>query len=278
MANVLVDAGFPGGFAANRNGALGTTTDDNITLPTELRSSTGALINGSVDGSNLEILLLAGDDVLNTAASFPATSKLIINGNTGSDFILGGPAEDTIFGGQDADVLGGEAKNDQIFGNLGNDFDLFGGLGDDSVFGGQGNDTGSGNDGNDQIFGDRGNDFIIGNGGVDLLTGGPDSDGFGIDPSVETPTFDPAFVDRIADFSTSATDGDTIFITGLAAPTVGFGGDIVVGNLTTIGSTQGFVISEGITDVNGNGIFGEAITFVVNNAAITRPLDATDFV
>ncbi|NJO71110.1 MAG: hypothetical protein HC825_04200 [Oscillatoriales cyanobacterium RM1_1_9] len=59
---------------------------------------------------------------------------------------------------------------------------------------------------------------------------------------------------------------------------VGSGNQVAIGNLTTVGGTQGFVIFEGTLDINGNGLFGDALAFVVNNSNITRPLSAVDFV
>ncbi|MGF1495169.1 MAG: calcium-binding protein [Microcoleaceae cyanobacterium] len=278
MANVLVDGGFQGGFDSSRQASLGTSEDDSITLPAPLFGTDGQLITPTANGATLEILLLDGDDNLQPdLVVFPDNSQLVVNGNTGNDLIIGGPESDTLFGGQGDDDLQGGDEVDQIFGNLGNDIRLDGSAGDDSVFGGQGNDDVRGGDGNDAVFGDLGNDLVTGNAGIDTLTGGSGVDVFSIDPTIEFATFDPAFADRILDFSTSTDQGaDQIDIVGLVVPPV-IGTDIEIGNLQNVGGVNGFAVFD-LMDLNGNGLIGEVLTFVVDNPNITRPLDATDFI
>ncbi|MGF1491964.1 MAG: calcium-binding protein [Microcoleaceae cyanobacterium] len=280
MANVLVQGGFQGGFDPSRQGALGTDDADNITLPAPLFDTTGTTqISPTEAGGTLEILLLGDNDILAPdLVVFPDNTSLVVNGNTGDDVITGAADEDTLFGGQGSDVLQGGDENDQLFGNLGNDGFLDGGLGDDSVFGGQGDDFVAGGDGRDAVFGDLGNDFVRGDAGIDTLTGGSGADTFSINPNNEVATFDLAFADRITDFSNNpAVGADRIDIVGVAIPPV-LGVDVTVGSLTNVGGVNGFGIFEAAFDLNGNGIFGEAVAFVVNNPNIISPISSSDFI
>jgi Ca2+-binding RTX toxin-like protein len=267
MANFLVSAGFSGGVDPNRLVALGSPQNDNISFPTDLRDGNNNVINSNVDVSQLEILLLEGNDTLDGSALISGQTAMIAVGNQGNDEITGSADADSLFGGQDQDILLGRGSNDQLFGNLGDDFVLVGGDGDDSVFGGQGNDDVRGANGNDQVFGDRGNDTISGGNGIDRLTGGTESDQFIINPLNETPTNDPAFVDTIEDFSTL--EADTIIL-----PQALTSATISISNLQSIGMIQGFVIAENGVDINGDGSVSSPLTVVVNNPNITRPLDA----
>ncbi len=276
MANFLVDAGFSGGVDITRQVALGSPQDDDITFPTDLRDSDNNIIDSNADVSTLEILLLDGNDTLDGSALVAGRTAMIVVGNTGNDEITGSADADSLFGGQDRDILLGGDNNDQLFGNLGDDFIVAGGDGDDSVFGGQGNDDVRGANGNDQVFGDRGNDTISGGNGIDTLTGGTETDQFLIDPSIETATSDPAFVDRIADFS--IVEGDMIQISGLL-PSIFLNDLISIGPLQQIGNIQGYVISESGISLNGNVATNDPLFVVVNNPNITRPLDINiDFI
>ncbi|MGB3402201.1 MAG: hypothetical protein WBA77_05875 [Microcoleaceae cyanobacterium] len=267
MANFLVDAGQAGGVDAARQVALGTDQPDTINFPTSLQDSGG--MNVGADVSQLEILLLGGNDTLNGTSVDTSTvgngTALIVVGDTGNDNLTGTDGTDSLFGGQDQDEIDGFGGNDQIFGNLGDDT-ITGALGNDSVFGGQGNDVVSGGPGNNVVFGDLGNDTLIGETGVDTLTGGPGVDRFFI---AELPnTTDPAAVSLITDFSTVPGETDGIqFI----FPTVA--SFISIGPLQTVqtsgGPIEGFVISD-ITGTN-------AFLVVQNNPNITRPLEINDF-
>lgn len=262
MANFFVDAGFAGGVDPARQVALGTDDPDVISFPTSVQDSAG--MNSDADVSQLEILLLGGNDSLNASnvdtSAVGNGTALIVVGNTGNDNLTGTDSTDSLFGGQDQDEIDGFGGNDQVFGNLGDDI-LTGALGDDSVFGGQGNDLVSGGPGNNSVFGDRGNDTLIGESGVDILTGGPQSDTFLI---AELPnTTDAAFVDIITDFSTGPVEADMIqFIVPFVASFVS------IGPLQTVqrssGPVQGYVISE-ITS-------GQPLLVVEQNPNITRPL------
>lgn len=268
MANFLVDAGFSGGVDLTRQVALGSPQNDGITFPTDLRDASNNIIDSNPDVSSLEILLLDGNDTLDGSSLVAGRTSLIVVGNTGNDEITGSADTDSLFGGQDRDILLGGSGNDQLFGNLGDDFIVAGGDGDDSVFGGQGNDDVRGANGNDQVFGDRGNDTISGGNGIDTLTGGTETDQFLIEPTVETPTNDPAFIDQIADFSIA--EADRIVLPAALTPAT-----ITISNLQNIGTIQGFVIAENGFDINGDGSVSSPLAVVVNNSNITRPLDPT---
>ncbi|MGB3402202.1 MAG: calcium-binding protein [Microcoleaceae cyanobacterium] len=271
MANFLVDAGFSGGVDLSRQVALGSPQNDGITFPTDLRDSNNNTIDSNPDVNQLEILLLDGNDTLNGSSLVAGQTALIVVGNTGDDEITGSADTDSLFGGQDRDILFGGGGNDQLFGNLGDDFIVAGGEGDDSVFGGQGNDDVRGANGNDRVFGDRGNDTISGGSGIDTLTGGTETDQFLIDPTLEIPTSDPAFVDQIADFSIA--EADLIILPAALTPAT-----ISISNLQSIGTVQGFVVAENGVDINGDASISSPLAVVVNNPNITRPLDpAVDF-
>ena len=267
MANFLVDAGLAGGIDAARQVALGTDQPDAINFPTFVQDSNG--VDSDADVSQLEILLLAGNDTLNASSANTSTvgngTALIVVGDTGNDNLTGTNSTDSLFGGQDQDEIDGFGGNDQIFGNLGDDT-ITGGLGDDSVFGGQGNDVVSGGPGNNVVFGDLGDDTLVGETGIDTLTGGPGADRFLI---AELPnTTDPAAVTLITDFSTvpGETDGFQFIVPSVAS-------FISIGPLQTIqrstGPIEGFVISD-ITSTN-------ALFVVQNNPNLTRPLEINDF-
>jgi Ca2+-binding RTX toxin-like protein len=112
----------------------------------------------------------------------------LLQGNAGSDRLVGAAGDDTIYGGQDNDFIdvGGGVNFGQ--GNKGNDT-LTGSGTSDTLLGGQGNDsiagTGflNGNLGNDrvsgsgQLFGEGGNDTLTSIGtGKDTLSGGDGDD------------------------------------------------------------------------------------------------------
>lgn len=85
--------------------------------------------------------------------------RMIVNGGTGNDVLIGGDG---------TDWLSGEAGNDR----------LYGGAGNDSLRGGKGTDRLYGQVGNDSLNGEQGNDLVVGGAGDDLLEG----DGIGRTP------------------------------------------------------------------------------------------------
>jgi hypothetical protein len=70
-----------------------------------------------------------------------------LDGQNGDDVVEGGPGPDRLTGGRGSDTLDGGADADQIFGDAGNDL-LFGGPDDDVLHGGQGFDACDGGTGN----------------------------------------------------------------------------------------------------------------------------------
>jgi len=130
--------------------------------------------------------------------------KLIIDGRSGDDWIIGykygdeikgGSGNDYIEGGDGADYIYGETGHDKIYGQDGWDR-IEGGPGNDEIFGDKGNDTLSGDDdndlinggddtdiikggaGNDRLFGGEGTDYIWGGSGNDYIEGGGDQGDF----------------------------------------------------------------------------------------------------
>ncbi len=130
------------------------------------------------EASNAEVLLLAGDDNLQSPS---INDLLLVNGNRGSDTISGGLNDDTLFGGRDGDRLFGDDGEDQLFGNIGPD-SIEGGSNEDLIYGGQDGDILNGDEGDDTLFGDRGDDILDGDAGRDDLIGGPGEDIFVFDP------------------------------------------------------------------------------------------------
>lgn len=90
-----------------------------------------------------------GDDSID--ATNVSTLGLVLSGDDGDDFILGGQGNDLILGG---------AGNDYLVGGAGNDL-LFGGAGDDWLFGEEGDDLLIGGDGDDHLDGGDGFDILI---------------------------------------------------------------------------------------------------------------------
>ncbi|ERT05862.1 hemolysin-type calcium-binding repeat family protein [Lyngbya aestuarii BL J] len=264
MVSILTQVNFFGSVDTTRFVVLGALEDDNIIPPIQLNDDQGNLLTSNADASQLEILLRDGNDIFDgsTLEIRNQDVEVIVVGNKGNDLITGSFGQDSLFGGQDNDdILGGEG-DDQLFGNLGDDFVLDGGLGNDSIFGGQNDDYVRGGEGDDQVFGDRGNDIIHGDGGIDLLTGGAGQDQFVIDLMLETQTNDPNLVDTIQDFTSGE---DEIVIFGINSEF------IEVSNLTSVGSSSGFVLY----DTRGGDIGSGrefAIAFIEQNSSLTADI------
>ncbi len=163
--------------------------------------------------SKIELSTGAGDDDVNIAGSFPASSITIstrngddqvninhdetsvaiqlylgngndqafsnmqsnIYGEAGNDYISGSSVRDAIFGGTGNDHLLGGDGNDYLEGNDGFDI-LEGEAGNDRLLGGNDNDTIVGASGKDTLYGQNGNDALAGNAHLDYLDGGPGTD------------------------------------------------------------------------------------------------------
>lgn len=204
--NDLIDAGFD---------------DDTIDANQGNDTIIGAEGNDLVDGGQGDDLIYGGygpdvPDAVNFPDSFdqrPDNGRDLLAGGMGNDTIYGMDDDDTIDGGQDNDLIYGGIDDDVVRGNVGDD-QLFGDDGDDSMGGGQGNDTLNGGQGTDVLSGEADRDLFLvgsqgnGNGNGDIVYGGasgddwdalslvgagpyrltgvtPDSDGNGIDGTVE---------------------------------------------------------------------------------------------
>jgi Ca2+-binding RTX toxin-like protein len=106
-----------------------------------------------------------------------------LRGGNGNDLLLGGASadsmngengDDTLLGGDSTDSLAGDGA-DTLSGDAGND-SLAGGLGNDSLSGGAGSDTARGGDGDDTVNGGDGNDSLLGESGLDSLNGNTGDD------------------------------------------------------------------------------------------------------
>lgn len=173
---------------------------------------------------------LEGNDTL--LGSFDSNERLI--GGPGNDSILGAPGNDILMGGRGGDVLDGNEANDFIRGDLDSD-DLYGRDGNDIIRGGQGNDS---------INGGNGNDFLVGDLGTDDLTGGEGADTFVFRSDNRTSQLSEA--DLITDFSPS--QGDKIGLTN--------------------GLTENDIDFTETADVNGDGVFNDAVIKIKSSGAI----------
>lgn len=155
--------------------------------------------NDHVDPSIQYVALGNGDDYFhdcNDASRCPNRGENGVNGNAGSDVLIGtvgfdqlngddgndviaggvgvnnrlegGPGWDTIYGeGTNGNQINGGDDPDLIFGSPGVDI-IIAGTGNDSVYAGDGNDTVVGEDGDDVLDGGFGNDNIVGGPGRDI--------------------------------------------------------------------------------------------------------------
>ncbi|MBI1418535.1 MAG: hypothetical protein GC146_15065 [Limimaricola sp.] len=146
------------------------------------------------------------------------------NGGSGNQYLY---VTDVSFNTQAAvdgnDSIDGGAGNDLIYGDGGNDT-IDGGADNDTLYGGDGNDSLSGGTGNDTLFGGAGADTIAGNAGDNMLYGGADNDTFVVDASAENDTIvggETGIDNDVIDFSTTATGGVNVSLTGNEAGTYG---------------------------------------------------------
>lgn len=161
-------------------------TGDTISLPDFLADPTGyeflfdGFASSSLSGSSREIIEgTDGDDYLEAGNGFN-----IFYGGEGDDTILGGDDIDFMYGGEGDDILYGGNGTNVMYGGAGNDiiYDgddgsyLSGGDGDDMLYGGGGADVLDGGAGNDYLQGDHGNDTYIFGKGYDIDTIAASSD------------------------------------------------------------------------------------------------------
>ena len=91
-------------------------------------------------GTALALIVVTGgngDDSIAIDPSVPASAKVRINGNAGSDTIVGGPGDDTLEAGENYNSP--DNGNDTLIGNGGADV-LYADPGADVLHGGAGND------------------------------------------------------------------------------------------------------------------------------------------
>lgn len=124
----------------------------------------------------------------------------IVNGNAGSDKIVGAGGNDLLQGGQGDDVIAGGEGDDLLQGNKGDD-DLFGGAGNDVIGGGKGVDV---------LMGNGGDDILIGRNDGDSFMGSTGADQFILRADADTLTNNAALADRILDCN--FLEGDVIKI------------------------------------------------------------------
>jgi Ca2+-binding RTX toxin-like protein len=163
----------------------GAGTDDNPV------NSLGVQIAGPVSQLIIRYNSPEGvsDGINVTDVYFNTGGGIVDDGEPGNDTLIGGEGDDTIFGeGGDDLILGGPGE-DVLDGGAGDDT-ITGGEGADTLFGGDDRDTFFGITPGDQIFGGAGGDDfdtldLRGSGPLRVVDVVPDSDGNGIDGTVE---------------------------------------------------------------------------------------------
>jgi Ca2+-binding RTX toxin-like protein len=155
----LFDFGVPGGNA-DTVVVNGTAGDDQIAA-----SSANGVVSVSglaaqvritgteASGDRLELNGLGGGDTIDATGLEPAEMRLLADGGTGDDVLLGGDGDDVLIGGDGSDVL-------------------FAGSGDNVALGGAGDDVLRGEEGDDVLDGGAGDDILIGGAGDDILLNG----------------------------------------------------------------------------------------------------------
>jgi Ca2+-binding RTX toxin-like protein len=143
--------------ASTGGGPVVTATLSGGTL-TVTGTSTIDTISFNLNSKGLNVL---GNGKTVAGSRFNGVSRIVVNGNDGSDRIdatglsipitlNGGNGDDTLIGGTANDLLSGGAGNDNLDGGGGNDT-LLGGVGNDVLTGGPGLDSMKGEDGNDTL-------------------------------------------------------------------------------------------------------------------------------
>ncbi len=155
----LFDFGVPGGNA-DTVVVNGTAGDDQVAA-----SSANGVVSVSglaaqvritgteASGDRLELNGLVGGDTIDATGLEPAEMRLLADGGTGDDVLLGGDGDDVLVGGDGSDVL-------------------FAGSGDNVALGGAGDDVLRGEEGDDVLDGGSGDDILIGGPGDDILLNG----------------------------------------------------------------------------------------------------------
>ena len=136
-------------------------------------ASTTQTIHGNVTDLVEPGQTINGDNGSNSIVGGPGNDK-IAAGN-GDDYVNGGDGDDTLSGGNGNDILIGGRGNDVLDGANGDDA-LEGGGGNNQLSGGNGSDTLRAGDGNNQIDGGNGNDVIVAGNGNNVLSGGEGND------------------------------------------------------------------------------------------------------
>ncbi|MES2924811.1 MAG: calcium-binding protein [Verrucomicrobiota bacterium] len=129
LTTVIADLALSGGAvdsAADNVIINGTSTDDIITatFPGGDLLVSGLAASVLVDGfettlDTVRIQTLAGDDVVDASAVPLGGPKLVLEGGTGNDILLGSAEIDTLLGGDNDDVLMGNGGADTLDGGLG---------------------------------------------------------------------------------------------------------------------------------------------------------------
>lgn len=167
------------------NAASGTltvtiiATGETLTIPRQLLGD-NTVINQFIfeDGTTLD----RGDILVQVNAQ--DTSRNVIDGGDGDDYLAGGLGSDTLSGGNGDDVLeaifAGEITSNfntesrqpnALNGDAGNDI-LVAYRGNDTLNGGTGDDFSAGGDSDDRYDGGTGNDFVYDSDGIDEFTFG----------------------------------------------------------------------------------------------------------
>lgn len=91
---------------------------------------------------NLTLNANGGDDSFSATGNLATLIKIVVDGGTGNDTLLGSNGNDQLIGGDGNDFIDGQQGNDTVFMGAGNDvFQWDPGDGSDTVEGGDGNDS-----------------------------------------------------------------------------------------------------------------------------------------
>lgn len=192
--------------------------DDQVTI-VDVPGGIKITVNGveqvllGVEASNVTVRLGGGDDTIDVATDVDI--HFTLEGQTGSDRLMGGAGDDTIRGGADRDYIDGYSGDDDIDGGDGHDV-IYAGDGTDTVHGGDGRDYLEGGAGDDTVVGGRHDDIISGGDGTDRL------DGQGGDDVIYTGTGDDQVTDHHGDNTAygQTADDDVDHVMGNSTTTV----------------------------------------------------------
>jgi len=122
----------------------------------------------------VEVWPRLGNDYVN-GRSLPASTRLWVLADRGTDTVFGGAGRDFVNGAQNRDHVSGGPGNDWLRTGTGGDH-IWGGGGKDKIVGADGGDSINGGGGSDHLYGAHGRDTIRAGRGSDTVVCGSGSD------------------------------------------------------------------------------------------------------